>query len=62
MSNAIEYKSKMIKILEWSTHRKKAFDTSFIESVLDFVEQNDFISDKQMECIDNIITKFHLKF
>ena len=55
-----EYSEKIDKILKWA-QKQKRFDTTFVLSVKDFIENNDFISDSQMESIDNIIEKCKIK-
>jgi hypothetical protein len=40
---------------------KKVFDTSFVESVNDFYEENGFITQYQEAALINIITKFKIK-
>lgn len=56
----LEYIKKIDIIIEWSKGRKKPFDTSFVESVKEFVVANESISERQMKCIDNIIDKFKI--
>ncbi len=58
--STIEYSEKIDKILKWAQKRKK-FDTTFLLSVKDFIENEDFISDAQMQSIDNIIEKCKIK-
>ena len=55
----IEYIQKCETILQWAITRKK-FDISFIENVLSFIEENDFITEKQMNAIDKIIKNFRI--
>ncbi len=70
MSNEAEYKDKCEAILNWAYKANKTkyrmrpgkrFDTSFIESVQSFIENEDFVSDSQMTSINNIIEKYRIK-
>ena len=61
-----EYQIKIEKIISWASFRnanpkiKKKFDTDFVENINSFIEDDGFISDKQMECVDKIIEKFKI--
>ena len=58
----VDYEQKIERILEWAKHKKgKPFDTATIEGILEWITENDDITDGQMNCIDNIITKFKIK-
>jgi hypothetical protein len=60
-SNEMLYKEKCDDILNWATKKPK-FDQRFIQSIKDYIDKNNYISEKQMNCVDNIITKFKLNF
>ena len=55
----LEYIQKCEKILDWS-QRKPKFNNEFVKSVLKFIEENNYISEKQIQCVDKIITKFKI--
>ena len=62
MSNTDDYKLKCDAIIVWASRKKgKQFDISFVESVLQFIDNADHITDRQAECIDTIITKFKIE-
>jgi len=56
-----EYLEKIEKIEKWAKDKKgKLFDTNFVRNVKHYIEDNDFIGEKQKEAIDNIIEKFKI--
>jgi hypothetical protein len=60
--STIEYEKKIEIILEWAKRKRgKPFDTTCVEGILDWIIENDDITDGQVNCIDNIITKFKIK-
>ena len=49
------------RILRWARNKKgKPFDTTFVESILDWVRENNHVTDRQLECVNNIIEKFKI--
>ena len=49
------------RILQWARNKKgKVFDTGFVESILEWVRENDHVTERQMECVENIIEKFKI--
>jgi len=60
MTNEKEYTDKCNMILNWAD-RKPKFNKDFIESVIAFMEESDYITDSQMNAIDNIIEKCRIK-
>lgn len=59
----IEYSLKCDAIVEWAENKKgKPFDTTFVVSISDHIKNMGFISQKQMDSIDNILTKFKIPF
>jgi len=50
------YKGKIAKILEWA-ESKPSFNTEFVESISDNIEERGRVTDKQAEAIDNIIRR-----
>jgi len=49
------------RILEWaSTKRGKPFDTTTIKNILRWVQENDFATDRQLDCTNNIIETFKI--
>jgi hypothetical protein len=59
MTNEQDYAEKCNIILNWA-ERKPKFRTDFIESVLSFIENTEFITNSQMNAIDNIIEKYKI--
>jgi len=58
-----EYSLKCDAIIEWAENKKgKPFDTTFVVSISDHIRDAGFISQKQMDCIENILTKFKIPF
>jgi hypothetical protein len=59
-----EYIEKIDKIIEWAGNKKgKPFDTSFCQSVKDFIENSEYgePTDNQKSAIDNIIERFKVR-
>ena len=50
------YKGKIAKILEWA-ESKPSFNTEFVESISDNIEERGRVTDKQAEAIDNVIRR-----
>ena len=49
------------RILQWARNKRgKVFDTGFVESILQWVRENDHVTERQMECVENIIEKFKI--
>jgi len=58
-----EYIEKIDKIIEWAENKKgKPFDTTFVESVKDFIESSEYgePTENQKTAIDNIIERFKI--
>lgn len=53
------YYDRCERILKWSKYIKK-FDTSFIESVMDYYDEHGEFTIAQEIAIDNIIRKFRI--
>ena len=45
------------RILQWARNKR---GTAFVESILEWVRENDHVTERQMECVENIIEKFKI--
>lgn len=52
-----DYENKCKMILEWAEN-KRFFDTSVIEGILEWIEEDNELTNSQMQAIDNIINGF----
>lgn len=52
-----EYREKCEAIIDWAEDRDD-FDTDFVVSVMDQIDERDFITEAQKQGIDNIINRF----
>ncbi len=51
------------RILEWASKKKgKPFDTTTVENILHWIRENDFATDRQIDCTNNIIEKFKIPY
>jgi hypothetical protein len=62
MSDECEYINKCRFIIDYMDTRDIDFDTSFVESVLNFMMTTDRITERQAEAIDNIIEKWNIPY
>ena len=56
----IEYERKIQAIFDFGDGNEN-FDTSFVESVNEQFLKNEFLTDKQMDAIDNIIERWRIE-
>ena len=45
------------RILQWARNKRGKV---FVESILEWVRENDHVTERQMQCVDNIIEKFKI--
>jgi len=50
---------KCALILNWA-QGNKSFDTTFVLSVLEFIDDHDYVTEAQQQALDNIIKNFHM--
>ncbi len=52
---------KIEMVLEWADEQGRGFDTEFIESLDNYYSAMGYLTQKQMDALDNIIAKWRIE-
>jgi len=55
-----EAETKIENILEWASDTDADFDTDFVESVYDRIQKVGYVTEAQMNALDNIIERWRI--
>lgn len=55
-----EAETKIENILEWASDTDADFDTEFVESVYDRIQKVGYVTESQMNALDNIIERWRI--